>query len=692
MRSVLNCLCRTLFPLLIALCLLLSTAAAEEANDAPLASPTLEEAAMTAASFAQQYGGATSIQYALFMDGDIAYSGALGLASIEDAAPATDSLLYGVGSVSKVYTAAAAMKLADEGKLDLDAPVYTYLPDFTMADERYRDITMRMLLSHSSGLMFAGMKDAFLLDDPEDGTAVGLLLSELASQRLIADPGAYSVYCNTGFTLAQLVVERLTGMPLGSYLREALFVPAGLEDTYACQDGFDRERLARVYWSVDPTRAVAPDSTTVTGTGGLYATARDLARFGAMLCPGGGLLTEASSEAMAQREYARGLWPDDGERDALGYGLGWDTVHMLSFHQSGVQALCKGGDTNQYHAALVTLPEYGMAAAVLTSGGLSTYNQLCAARMLIDALAEKGVTVGEDFALPQPQRAEMPAGLVECSGLYGAVTGVLPVVITPDGTLTLSQEVAGETYEQVFTYCDDGYFYNAAFSARVAPVTRENGLTYLYQEGYSPLPGLSVLSTASYACQKLPENPMDGETLAAWEARDGKLYFMLNAKYTSQAYALAMPMTNVEYRDDLPGYIAANRLVGTDRLEAVLQIPGTAGRDSMDMTFREEDGVEYLETASYVYADETVLRALATDEAPTIGEDGFARWYTIGSELDGKTMSVLIDGAGSFSVYTAEGTPLAVSALYGDMSATLPAGGYAVFAGEAGTSFDLAIE
>ncbi|MDO5377279.1 MAG: serine hydrolase domain-containing protein [Clostridia bacterium] len=687
MRSVCKFLCKPLAFLLIALCAAFSSAAAEQPS-----SPSLQEAAATAASLAQQYGGAASIQYALFMDGDIAYSGALGMASVEDAVPATDGLLYGIGSISKVYTAAAAMKLVDEGKLDLDTPVCTYLPDFTMADERYRDITMRMLLNHSSGLMFAGMKDAFLLNDPEDNTAAGLLLSELASQRLIADPGAYSVYCNTGFTLAQLVIERLTGMPLGRYLREALLAPAGLEDTFACQDAFDRERMARVYWSVDPTRAVATDSTTITGTGGLYATACDLARFGAMLCPGGGLLSEASSEAMAQREYARGLWPEDGERDALGYGLGWDTVHMLPFHQSGVQALCKGGDTNQYHAALVTLPEYGMAAAVLTSGGLSTYNQLCAARMLIDALAQKGVTIDEAIALPQAEPAPMPAELVEYSGLYGAMTGALPIVITPDGTLTLSQEVAGETYEQVFTYCDDGYFYDAAFSARVAPVTRENGLTYLYQEGYSPLPGLTVLSTASYACQKLPENPMDEETAAVWAARDGKRYFMLNAKYTSQAYALAMPMTNVEYRDDLPGYIAASRLVGTDRLEAVVQIPGTAGRDSMDMTFRTEDGVEYLETASYVYADESVLRALAPGEAPTIGEDGFARWYTIGSELDGQTMRVEANGPGSFAVYTADGTPVAVSSLYGDMSAALPAGGYAVFAGETGTSFDLVIE
>lgn len=678
---------KRLLPLwLLALCLALTGASAESA-------PTLEEAAMTAATYAQQYGAATSIQYALYMDGDIAYSGALGFARTESMTPADDTLLYGVGSVSKVYTAAAAMKLVDEGKLELDTPVYTYLPEFTMADERYRAITMRMLLDHSSGLMFAGMKDAFLLDDPTDNTAASLLLSELKNQRLIADPGAYSVYCNTGFTLAQLVIERLTGMPLRDYLREALFAPAGLSDTYACADGFDRGRLAGVYWAVDPTRAVAPDSTTITGTGGIYATASDLARFGALLCPGGGLLSEQASAAMAEKAYARGLWPEDGERDALGYGLGWDTVHMLPFHQSGVTALCKGGDTNQYHAALVTLPEYGMAAAVLSSGGLSTYNQLCAARMLIDALAQKGVVIDEAIALPQGTPAPMPEELTAYSGLYGsAAAGVLPITITADGTLTLTQTVAGQTYDQVFFYCEDGYFYDATGSARVKPVTRENGLTYLYQEGYSPLPGLTVLSNVNYACQKLPENPIDEETLAVWKARDGKRYYMVNAKYTSQSYAMMMPVTYVTYREDLPTYIAANRLAGTDRIEATLQIPGTAGRDSMDMVFYTEDGVEYLTGASYIYADESVLSPLAADAAPAIGEDGFARWYTLGDELDGRTMTVQITGKGSFAVYDANGTPVAFSALYGDDSAALVSGGYAVFAGEPGTTFALTIE
>ena len=171
---------RRLFTLLVLLICIALPCAAQEPHPGALA--------------AAQYGRATSLQYAVCEGDALLTSGAVG--------DAPEGALYGIGSVSKVYTAAAAMKLVDDGLLVRDAPVCEVLPDFTMADARYRDITLRMLLDHSSGLMLAGMKDAFLFDDPQDTAAVDGLLDELASQRLIADPGEYSMYCNAGFMLA----------------------------------------------------------------------------------------------------------------------------------------------------------------------------------------------------------------------------------------------------------------------------------------------------------------------------------------------------------------------------------------------------------------------------------------------------------------------------------------------------------
>ena len=203
------------------------------------AAPALEETAQAAAQAALTAGGAQSIQYALWQDGEIILTGYAGNYSRTENRALTDDILYGVGSVSKTYTAAAVLKLVDEGKVELDAPVTAYLPDFTMADGRYTDITVRMLLNHSSGLPGSTIANGFLLNDP-DTLAADTLLEELSSQTLKADPGAFSVYCNDGFTLAELVVEAVSGMDFDDYVRQAILEPAGLEDTWFPGEDFDQ--------------------------------------------------------------------------------------------------------------------------------------------------------------------------------------------------------------------------------------------------------------------------------------------------------------------------------------------------------------------------------------------------------------------------------------------------------------------
>ena len=151
------------------------------------------QAAHEAAQYAMQYGGAVSVQYALWENGEVTLQGHDGVYSKTENRALTDDDLYGIGSISKTYTAAAMMKLVEQGKVDLDEPVTAYLPDFTMADPRYTQITVRMLLNHSSGLMGGTTNDAFLFGDQGNDDAPSRLLERLAGQTLQAEPGAYSV-------------------------------------------------------------------------------------------------------------------------------------------------------------------------------------------------------------------------------------------------------------------------------------------------------------------------------------------------------------------------------------------------------------------------------------------------------------------------------------------------------------------
>lgn len=93
-------------------------------------------------------GASGSAAIAIMDNGEIVYSEGFGMADREQSIPVDKNTIFDIGSISKVYTATAIMVLVDEGKIDLDKAVITYLPEFKMADERYKDITVRMTLNH----------------------------------------------------------------------------------------------------------------------------------------------------------------------------------------------------------------------------------------------------------------------------------------------------------------------------------------------------------------------------------------------------------------------------------------------------------------------------------------------------------------------------------------------------------------
>ncbi len=91
-----------------------------------------------------------------------------------------------------------------------------------MKDKRYKHITPRMLLNHSSGLQGSTFNNSFLFKD-NDTYAHDILLQQLSNQNLKADPGAFSVYCNDGFTLAEILVERINGMNFTEFLHQKVY-------------------------------------------------------------------------------------------------------------------------------------------------------------------------------------------------------------------------------------------------------------------------------------------------------------------------------------------------------------------------------------------------------------------------------------------------------------------------------------
>ena len=674
--------------LLLALMLSLSLSVSAMAEETVA---SLEETAQSAAQGALTYGGADSVQYALWQDGKVVLTGSCGSYSRTENRALTDDILYGIGSVSKIYTTAAVMQLAEAGRLSLDAPVTRYLKDFKMADERYRQITVRMLLNHSSGLMGSHFENAMLFGDA-DPVAADSLLEQLSTQRLKADPGAYSVYCNDGFTLAELVVEAVTGMEFMDYVRTRILKPAGLENTFAPGDTFDTGRLAKTYRGAD-TRALPQDCLNLVGTGGIYATASDLAAFGGALI-GTKLLRQSSLNAMAAPEYDRGIWPDTDAPDALRYGLGWDAVEWLPFSQSGIQALVKGGDTLRYHAGLVVIPEYHMAAAVLSSGGASTYNEMTAAQMLAAALKARGVVLDESLPLlPEAAPAAMPAELTENAGYYGSTAAQYRVDVTDDGTLTMRVLTMPSVPAQAFTYCDDGTFRDTTGQAALRFVKEANGQLYLYQQAVGLLPGLGMMPTANYAAVKLPENDITPEVQAAWDRYLSTSFLPMGEKYSSQTYLALADSTAQETAELVPGYVGASRIVDSTSALYELQIPGANGRDGQDIHVYEQSGTTWMDVngALYMSAEGAPVLYTGPDSYSTVQENGYARWYRVGGNA-GKSMTVRVPEDAGFWVYDTDGQVTASSVLWGDTRAELPQDSFVVFAGDPGARFHLSFQ
>jgi CubicO group peptidase (beta-lactamase class C family) len=241
--------------------------------------------------------------------------------------PAT---LFDLASVTKVLaTTGMAMLLYQRGLLDLEAPVHAIVPEFTSAekDPRRHDVTLRMLLAHSSGL--PAYEKLFLEAQTRDE-----LLRAAFAMPLAADPGARAEYSDIGFILLGSALERLADEPIDRFCQREIFAPLAMTNTTfnppteirsqippTADDKTFRHRI--IQGEVQDENASVLGG--VAAHSGVFATARDLARFAhAMLNPGGSTFRPETVAAFTRRESQ----PCGTSRT-----LGWDTPSSLS--QSG---------------------------------------------------------------------------------------------------------------------------------------------------------------------------------------------------------------------------------------------------------------------------------------------------------------------------------------------------------------------
>src|SRR4051794_14607913 len=237
--------------------------------------------------------------------GRVGYAEAFGFRDREAQAPMTADAIFRVASMTKPMTSAAAMMLAEEGRLEIAAPVVNYIPEFadlTVGVERakpQRTMTVQDLLRHTSGLTYAQFgdspvqmiwRDTKLMDE---GQTNAELVTKLARVPLMFEPGTTWEYSMSTDVLGR-VVEVASGRSLAEFFAEQITEPLGMADTGFAAAGERAERIAEPQADAatgkrPPMRNVAKPNRWFSGGGGLVSTAADYLRFTQMLLNGGEL-------------------------------------------------------------------------------------------------------------------------------------------------------------------------------------------------------------------------------------------------------------------------------------------------------------------------------------------------------------------------------------------------------------------
>ncbi|WGV61551.1 serine hydrolase domain-containing protein [Brevibacillus brevis] len=651
---------------------------------------TVKEKAQEQASKIVSEYGASGLQYAIRDHGSIVLSGSAGVYDKETKSPITEDTMFGIGSVSKMYVTAATMMLADSKKIDIDKPLTTYIKDFKMADKRYKQITPRMLMNHSSGIYGSQYGNSFLFED-NDTKNHDELLVRLQSESLKSTPGEFSVYCNDGFQLLEILIERVSGLRYSEFLETYISDPLQLTSTKTPLDSFDRDRLIKTYYP-GMDQALPVENANLLGTGGLYSTAEEVTEFAEVLIGNRtDILSEKSVKAMQSHEYRKGVWVPE-ETNSINYGLGWDAVRLAPFSDYGITALFKGGDTIMYHAALVTLPEHDITIAVLSSGGGSTYNSLAASNILLEYLRAKG-TIKEilpEKTFEPPVKVDMPSDMLAYSGLYGSVGKTVKLEIK-NGEI-YSPDLAFEGLPpQKYVYTGNGQFINNDGNATISFDRAKNGKTYLKLNAYINNPGLGQSFSVSYELQKLASNPLKQSMKTVWENRDGKKYYALDEKITSVMYLNNALVTKTISVDISHGYASGTKIVDKNNAVNVIQIPAFAGRDAFDLNFYQKNQKEYVKINGLSYISEDAIPTFndGKDSLCIIPSDGQARWYKIDEKSANRVMNVETPESGGFAVYDKNGMTVNFSKASNKHSVVLPESGMIVFGGNAGDVFKI---
>jgi CubicO group peptidase (beta-lactamase class C family) len=302
--------------------------------------------------------GIPGVAVGILHKGEIATAG-FGVTNVNHPLPVTDETLFQIGSITKTFTGTAIMRLVEMGKLDLNATVRTYVPDFKVADETAASqATIRHLLTHMGGWVGDFFHDTGAGDD-----ALAKYVADMASLEQLAPLGTVWSYNNAGFSLAGYIIEVVTGQSYEVALKELVLEPLGLKNCYFAPGDVMIHRFAVGHNVTEEGPKVAipwPLPRSSYPAGGITCHVKDLLRYARFHLGDGRADDEIrllSPQSMVQMQSPQvTIWGNEA------WGLTW-AVNKID----GVRQIWHGGSTTGQVSLLTLIPEHGFAIAILTN-------------------------------------------------------------------------------------------------------------------------------------------------------------------------------------------------------------------------------------------------------------------------------------------------------------------------------------
>ncbi|MBT9160028.1 MAG: serine hydrolase [Dehalococcoidia bacterium] len=359
---------------------------------------------------------------AIVKGGEVVWAKAFGFRDLECGLAATSHTLYGIGSVTKSFTALSIMQLAEQGKLRLDDPVGSYMPiDIKPGGEAIR---ISHLMSHSSGIPALAYAEAVIRGATGAGenwfpiASCADLLTFMADAQgwTLTRPGERWFYLNEGYALLGYIIEKCSGMPYEKYVHKHVLAPLGMERSFFCKDEVEKDQDAATPYIITRDGERKPSTYPyggISSDGALISSVLDLSRYVAMYLGWGEhggvrLLSRKSVEAMETPQVALPYQGPFG-KGSYGYGLSI-TPDFL-----GHKLVGHGGSVLVATAYIGFIPEQGVGIALLANGSGYLLSQLGMYGLAI--LLEK-----DPESLPFVQ---MEKALTELVGTYETYRGTM---------------------------------------------------------------------------------------------------------------------------------------------------------------------------------------------------------------------------------------------------------------------------